>query len=305
MAATEVIKRDDKFGLCDTYNPYTNSMSLANVANQRFRIPLNPTFANSSVVVVSTGLVPSIESVLNGDLIFNVYEEDNTTLIRQLTPRIVDIGSGQYPTDKEINWFNVVGMQGDFMVHSDYCGKILEMSGKIETCSITAEDINGINKSIQDNYNDLLDRINNAKTKWKTVAIDLSFNYQTNRYHPPTPFIDNRMAVLEHRFTGYIQTACNFTVVKSATLLTGRVTFSINVTHAYLVEKTSVNIPVGDSAYKMAKEHTEEPIWRHPPVYLQSNKPSLGICLNGEYNGGGIIGIDGLGTAFIRGLYIW
>lgn len=156
---TEVIQRDDKFGISNTYNPYTNSMSLANVANQRFRIPLTQSYANASVVVVSTGLVPRIENVLNGDIVFNLYEDDNQTLIQQFIPKVVDVGSGQYPARNEINWFDLIGMQGDFMVHSDWCGKILEISGKIETCSITAEDINSINKNIKDNYNDLLDRL--------------------------------------------------------------------------------------------------------------------------------------------------
>lgn len=303
MAATEVIKRDDKFGLCDTYNPYTNSMSLANVANQRFRIPLNPTFANSSVVVVSTGLVPSVETVLNGDLIFNVYEENNGTLIRQLTPRIVDIGSGQYPTDKEINWFNVAGMQGDFMVHSDYCGKILEMSGKIETCSITAEDINGINKNIQDNYNDLIDRINNSKTKWQLVNTVVR-NDSDGNYHPASPFERNAMFTLEHRFTGNLELSADFYIYKSGGLIAGSASFGININHQYITKQITVSVPVGDNVTRLTGL-TNTITAYHLPVYLQETKPLVGSTLYGSYVNGGVIRIDGKGALAIRGWYIW
>lgn len=303
MAATEVIKRDDKFGLCDTYNPYTNSMSLANVANQRFRIPLNPTFANSSVVVVSTGLVPSVETVLNGDLIFNVYEENNGTLIRQLTPRIVDIGSGQYPTDKEINWFNVAGMQGDFMVHSDYCGKILEMSGKIETCSITAEDINGINKNIQDNYNDLIDRINNSKTKWQLVNTVVR-NDSDGNYHPPSTFERDSMFTLEHRFTGNLELSADFYIYKSGGLITGSAAFGININRQYITEQITVSVPVGDNVTRLTGLKNTATVY-HLGVYLQERKPIVGSTLYGNYQNGGVIRIDGKGALAIRGWYIW
>ena len=139
---TTVIQRADKFGVGTTYNPYKNSLSTTNLQKQRFRIADTPTYADSPVIIVSTGLVPNWQDFIGGNIVCNIYDTDETTLLETLLPKVVDVGSGLFPAKNEINWFDVVGMQGDFYVNEVWAGKILEISGNFETCSITAEDIN-------------------------------------------------------------------------------------------------------------------------------------------------------------------
>lgn len=146
--ATEVLQRVDKFGLMNTFNPYKNSLSLRNVSNQRFKIDNKATYADTNVICVTTGLIPNYEAFLGGGLTFNILDPNTQAVEAILQPKIVDLGSGIVPMVNEINWFDVVGMQGDFYVNSQWAGYILEVGGNIETCSITAEDINGINNNI-------------------------------------------------------------------------------------------------------------------------------------------------------------
>ena len=139
---TTVIQRADKFGVGTTYNPYKNALSTTNLQKQRFRIADTPTYADSPVIIVSTGLVPNWQGFIGGNIVCNIYDTDETTLLETLLPKVVDVGSGLFPAKNEINWFDIVGMQGDFYVNEVWAGKILEISGNFETCSITAEDIN-------------------------------------------------------------------------------------------------------------------------------------------------------------------
>ena len=143
---TTVIQRADKFGVGTTYNPYKNALSTTNLQKQRFRIADTPTYADSPVIIVSTGLVPNWQDFIGGNIVCNIYDTDETTLLETLLPKVVDVGSGLFPAKNEINWFDVVGMQGDFYVNEVWAGKILEISGNFETCSITAEDINTLMK---------------------------------------------------------------------------------------------------------------------------------------------------------------
>lgn len=153
--ATEVISRVDKFGLMNTFNPYTNSLSLRNVSNQRFRIDNKATYADTNVICVSTGLIPNYEAFLGGGLTFNILNPNTQIVEAILLPKIVDLGSGIVPMVNEINWFDVVGMQGDFYVNAQWAGYILEVGGNIETCSITAEDINDMNSKIKTNADNI------------------------------------------------------------------------------------------------------------------------------------------------------
>ena len=143
---TTVIQRADKFGVGTTYNPYKNALSTTNLQKQRFRIADTPTYADSPVIIVSTGLVPNWQNFIGGNIVCNIYDTDETTLLETLLPKVVDVGSGLFPAKNEINWFDIVGMQGDFYVNEVWAGKILEISGNFETCSITAEDINTLMK---------------------------------------------------------------------------------------------------------------------------------------------------------------
>ena len=143
---TTVIQRADKFGVGTTYNPYKNALSTTNLQKQRFRIAATPTYADRPVIIVSTGFVPNWQNFIGGNIVCNIYDTDETTLLETLLPKVVDVGSGLFPAKNEINWFDVVGMQGDFYVNEVWAGKILEISGNFETCSITAEDINTLMK---------------------------------------------------------------------------------------------------------------------------------------------------------------
>lgn len=182
--ATEVISRVDKFGLMNTFNPYKNSLSLRNVSNQRFRIDNKATYADTNVICVSTGLIPNYEAFLGGGLTFNILNPNTQIVEAILLPKIVDLGSGIVPMVNEINWFDVVGMQGDFYVNAQWAGYILEVGGNIETCSITAEDINGMNskiKTIADNItannNELTKNLNDLYNKVKrTLKIVRDFS---------------------------------------------------------------------------------------------------------------------------------
>lgn len=182
--ATEVINRVDKFGLMNTFNPYKNSLSLRNVSNQRFRIDNKATYADTNVIAVSTGLIPNYEAFLGGGITFNILNPNTQIVEAILQPKIVDLGSGIIPMVNEIHWFDVVGMQGDFFVNSQWAGYILEVGGNIETCSITAEDINGINSKIKTNANnitknnnELTNNLNNLYNKVKrTLKIVSDFN---------------------------------------------------------------------------------------------------------------------------------
>ena len=167
--ATEVISRVDKFGLMNTFNPYKNSLSLRNVSNQRFRIDNKATYADTNVIAVSTGLIPNYEAFLSGGITFNILNPTSQTVEAILQPKIVDLGSGIVPMANEINWFDVVGMQGDFYVNSQWAGYILEIGGNIETCSITAEDINGMNSRIKTNADNITANNNNLTNKVNAV----------------------------------------------------------------------------------------------------------------------------------------
>lgn len=145
---TTVIQRADKFGIGTTYNPYKNAISTTNLPKQRFKIADTPTYADSPVIIVSTGLVPNLQDFVGGNIVFTIYDTDGTTLLETLIPKAVDIGEGLFPANNEINWFDVVGMQGDFYVNQVWAGKILEITGSFETCSITAEDINRMTSDI-------------------------------------------------------------------------------------------------------------------------------------------------------------
>lgn len=167
--ATEVISRVDKFGLMNTFNPYKNSLSLRNVSNQRFRIDNKATYADTNVIAVSTGLIPNYEAFLSGGITFNILNPTSQTVEAILQPKIVDLGSGIVPMVNEIHWFDVVGMQGDFYVNSQWAGYILEIGGNIETCSITAEDINGMNSRIKTNADNITANNNNLTNKVNAV----------------------------------------------------------------------------------------------------------------------------------------
>lgn len=167
--ATEVISRVDKFGLMNTFNPYKNSLSLRNVSNQRFRIDNKATYADTNVIAVSTGLIPNYEAFLGGGITFNILNPTSQTVEAILQPKIVDLGSGIVPMVNEIHWFDVVGMQGDFYVNSQWAGYILEIGGNIETCSITAEDINGMNSRIKTNADNITANNNNLTNKVNAV----------------------------------------------------------------------------------------------------------------------------------------
>lgn len=167
--ATEVISRVDKFGLMNTFNPYKNSLSLRNVSNQRFRIDNKATYADTNVIAVSTGLIPNYEAFLSGGITFNILNPTSQTVEAILQPKIVDLGSGIVPMANEIHWFDVVGMQGDFYVNSQWAGYILEIGGNIETCSITAEDINGMNSRIKTNADNITANNNNITNKVNAV----------------------------------------------------------------------------------------------------------------------------------------
>lgn len=167
--ATEVISRVDKFGLMNTFNPYKNSLSLRNVSNQRFRIDNKATYADTNVIAVSTGLIPNYEAFLSGGITFNILNPTSQTVEAILQPKIVDLGSGIVPMANEIHWFDVVGMQGDFYVNSQWAGYILEIGGNIETCSITAEDINGMNSRIKTNADNITANNNNLTNKVNAV----------------------------------------------------------------------------------------------------------------------------------------
>lgn len=167
--ATEVISRVDKFGLMNTFNPYKNSLSLRNVSNQRFRIDNKATYADTNVIAVSTGLIPNYEAFLGGGITFNILNPTSQTVEAILQPKIVDLGSGIVPMVNEINWFDIVGMQGDFYVNSQWAGYILEIGGNIETCSITAEDINGMNSRIKTNADNITANNNNLTNKVNAV----------------------------------------------------------------------------------------------------------------------------------------
>lgn len=171
--ATEVISRVDKFGLMNTFNPYKNSLSLRNVSNQRFRIDNKATYADTNVIAVSTGLIPNYEAFLGGGITFNILNPNSQTVEAILQPKIVDLGSGIVPMANEIHWFDVVGMQGDFYVNSQWAGYILEIGGNIETCSITAEDINGMNSRIKTNADNII--ANNNKITNKVNAVENRF----------------------------------------------------------------------------------------------------------------------------------
>lgn len=171
--ATEVISRVDKFGLMTTFNPYKNSLSLRNVSNQRFRIDNKATYADTNVIAVSTGLIPNYEAFLSGGVTFNILNPTSQRVEAILQPKIVDLGSGIVPMVNEIHWFDVVGMQGDFYVNSQWAGYILEIGGNIETCSITAEDINGMNSRIKTNANNII--ANNKNITNKVNAVENRF----------------------------------------------------------------------------------------------------------------------------------
>ena len=164
--ATEVISRVDKFGLMNTFNPYKNSLSLRNVSNQRFRIDNQATYADTNVIAVSTGLIPNYEAFLSGGITFNILNPTSQTVEAILQPKIVDLGSGIVPMANEIHWFDVVGMQGDFYVNSQWAGYILEIGGNIETCSITAEDINGINSRIKTSADNITNKVNAVENRF-------------------------------------------------------------------------------------------------------------------------------------------
>lgn len=183
--ATEVISRVDKFGLMNTFNPYKNSLSLRNVSNQRFRIDNKATYADTNVVCVTTGLIPNYEAFLGGGITFNILNPNTQIVEAILQPKIVDLGSGIIPMVNEIHWFDVVGMQGDFYVNSQWAGYILEVGGNIETCSITAEDINGINNDIS--Y--LKNRLVSARQQTIPLINEVSINISKNAIY--TIFIDD------------------------------------------------------------------------------------------------------------------
>lgn len=164
--ATEVISRVDKFGLMNTFNPYKNSLSLRNVSNQRFKIDNKATYADTNVIAVSTGLIPNYEAFLGGGITFNILNPTSQTVEAILQPKIVDLGSGIVPMVNEIHWFDVVGMQGDFYVNSQWAGYILEIGGNIETCSITAEDINGMNSKIKTNADNITNKVNAVEDRF-------------------------------------------------------------------------------------------------------------------------------------------
>lgn len=183
--ATEVISRVDKFGLMNTFNPYKNSLSLRNVSNQRFRIDNKATYADTNVVCVTTGLIPNYEAFLGGGITFNILNPNTQIVEAILQPKIVDLGSGIIPMVNEIHWFDVVSMQGDFFVNSQWAGYILEVGGNIETCSITAEDINGINKDIKTNTDNITKNNNELTNKMNKLqdrfARSYKFSYNFNQ----------------------------------------------------------------------------------------------------------------------------
>ena len=94
---TTVIQRADKFGVGTTYNPYKNALSTTNLQKQRFRIADTPTYADSPVIIVSTGLVPNWQNFIGGNIVCNIYDTDETTLLETLLPKVVDVGSGLFP----------------------------------------------------------------------------------------------------------------------------------------------------------------------------------------------------------------